>query len=64
MVREWTGVDSEWWSMGSPGRERGRCGWVVYGWVESMKECGCVGLWVQLWRVERMGFGIEGSGEA
>ena len=43
MVREWTGVDSEWWRMGSPGRERGRCGWVVYGWVESMKECGCVG---------------------
>ena len=22
MVREWTGVDGEWWRIGSPGRER------------------------------------------
>ena len=36
---------------------------MVGGWVESVKECGCVGLWVQLWGVESMGFGFEGSGE-
>ena len=43
-------------------RERERKMWVG-GWVESVKECGCVGLWVQLWGVESMGFGFEGSGE-
>ena len=36
---------------------------MVGGWVESVKECGCVGLWVQLWGVKSMGFGFEGSGE-
>ena len=53
-------VNGEWWRMGSPGSEK--VGDVV-GWVESVKECGCVGLWVQLWGVKSMGFGFEGSGE-
>ena len=63
MVRDWTGVDGEWWRMESPSKKRGRCGWVACGWVESVKECGCVGLWVQLWGVDNMGFGFKGSGE-
>ena len=57
-------MDGEWWMMGSPGREREReREGDVGGWVESVKECGCVGLWVQLWGVKSIGFGFEASGE-
>ena len=55
MVRKGANVDGRWWRMGSPSRERGRCGWVV---LSSRRS---VGLWVQLWGVESMGLGFEGA---
>ena len=53
MVRKGANVDGRWWRMGSPSRERGRCGWVGLSLRRS------VGLWVQLWGVESMGLGLS-----
>ena len=55
MVKKGANVDGRWWRMGSPGRERGRCGWLVYGLVESMKECGSKGA---IMGSREYGFGI------
>ena len=55
MVKKGANVDGRWWRMGSPGRERGRCGWV------GLSSRRSVGLWVQLWGVESMGLGFEGA---